>query len=287
VNANTNTNTNSNTNLNSNTNVNANANLNDNTQVNANTAINADTATRITSALGLNLAAAAANGAGLTISNIAQDAIFGRVGFMPGDQLVSIAGQQIASPVQFARYLYTVQPGQRIPVVVMRNGVQQTLYWTPDQQFIAALPQEYRVAYAAAMPAQGPFLGLRLDERQQQAVIVTEVLPNSPAFQAGVRPGDQITAVNRQAVTSPDHFRDTVAQIPPTEPVQLALNRSGEVNVSPIRQTTVILTRDAVPAIPAQPGVVAPVPGRVVDPAAPVVPRGPVRGAIRGAIRGR
>ncbi len=285
TNANTNTNVNANQNLNantnSNTNVNANTNLNATNNVNADTQINAQTATRVISALGLNLAQNA--GAGLTVSNLGQNAVFSQVGIRPGDQIVSIGGRNIASPVEFARYLYTVQPGQRIPVIVTRNGAQQTLYWTPNQTFLTALPQQYRVGYAPVAPAapQG-ILGVRLDETQQQRVIVADVVPASPAGQAGVRPGDQITAVNRQPVQSPDDFRNSVAQIPADQPVQLSLQRADEVNVSAFRPVTVeMINRVAapipeVPVVPVAPGVVTPR-GAVV----PAVPGGPVRRLIR------
>jgi len=291
-NSNTSANTNNNANVNSNTNtaadvkagVNGNTNLNAATDVNAATNlnaaqnINAQTATRISSALGLNWAATAAN-TGLTIADLTQNTAFRGVGFVPGDQIVSIGGQTIANPVDFARYIYSVQPGQRVPIVVTRNGVQQTLYWTPDQQFVQLLTQEYRAASVMPAAPDAEYLGIRLDPREQRAVVVASVAPNSPAAEAGVRSGDMITAVNRTPVRTPAEFVDIASQLGPNDPVQLSLNRVQNVNVSPVQRTSVVV--DVTPVAPAAavPGVVVPA-GRPV-PVAPT-PGGPVRRIIRG-----
>lgn len=290
ANSNTSANPGNNANVNSNTNANAdvnagvsgNAKLNAATNLNAaaNAAqnINAQTATRVSSSLGLNWAATAAN-AGLTIANLTQSTAFRGVGFMPGDQIVSVGGQTIANPVDFARYVYTVQPGQRVPIIVTRNGVQQTLYWTPDQQFVQLLPQEYRAASVMPAAPDAEYLGIRLDPREQQAVVVASVAPNSPAAEAGVRSGDMITAVNRTPVHTPAEFVDIASQLGPNDPVQLSLNRVQNVNVSPVQRTSVVVDVTPVAPAPAAPGVVVPA-GRPVR-VAPA-PGGPVRRIIRG-----
>jgi hypothetical protein len=85
--------------------VNANTNLNATNNVNADTQINAQTATRVISALGLNLAQNA--GAGLTVSNLGQNAVFSQTAFGHIRSFPSAAGTSL--PVEFARPR-TVQP---------------------------------------------------------------------------------------------------------------------------------------------------------------------------------
>ena len=120
---------------------------------------------------------------------------------------------------------------------------------------------------------------IRLDPREQQAVVVASVAPNSPAAEAGVRSGDMITAVNRTPVHTPAEFVDIASQLGPNDPVQLSLNRVQNVNVSPVQRTSVVVDVTPVAPAPAAPGVVVPA-GRPVR-VAPA-PGGPVRRIIRG-----
>lgn len=241
----------------------------------ANTAVNAAANTnananfgRVATQLGLNFAANAANA--LTLSTIGQNSVFANAGFQPNDQFVSIAGTPITTQAAFYRYLATVPAGQRVPIIVMRNGQQQTLYWTPDQRFVQMQPMFREVAVVDAQPAVGHnSLGITLDESVTDSVIVAEVAAGSPASNAGVRRGDQIVALNDQEVHTPAQFHEAASQMPANSPARIAVARTVELQISGVQQT----------------GAVVPATGRAVaQPAAPVgvdprpaVPVGPVR----------
>ncbi len=56
-------------------------------------------------------------------------------------------------------------------------------------------------------------------------VLVADAVPHGPADDAGVRPGDFITALGDAAVTSIDEVRQLIAQLEPEAPVRLQLLR--------------------------------------------------------------
>jgi hypothetical protein len=226
-----------------------------NTAVNGATNVNANADFgRVATQLGLNFAAGAANA--LTLSTVGQNSVFANAGFLPNDQFVSIGGTPIANQAAFYRYLSTVPAGQRVPIIVMRNGRQQTLYWTPDQRFVQLQPMFREVAVVDIQPAVGHnSLGITLDENVTDAVIVADVAAGSPASNAGVRRGDQIVALNDQEVQSPAQFHEAAAQMPANSPARIAVARTVELQLSGVQQT----------------GAVVPATGRaVVQPAAPV-----------------
>jgi hypothetical protein len=162
---------------------------------------------------------------GLQISSIGPNGYFGNVGFQPGDQIISAGGQQFNNQNAFYGWLGTVQVGQRVPIIVNRNGQQQTVYWTPTQEFTQQ--------YAGATPATGQrLLGIVLDDQQQDAAVVASVEPNSPAQQAGVRPNDMIVAVSGRQVSSPNEFADTIAQVPQGSAVDLAVSRTMNLHLA-------------------------------------------------------
>jgi S1-C subfamily serine protease len=67
-------------------------------------------------------------------------------------------------------------------------------------------------------------LGLTVDEN----AVVLEVLPNSPAAESGIRPGDTITTVNGQPVRSGADLRRIVGAADPDQEVTLEVLHAPE-----------------------------------------------------------
>ncbi len=61
--------------------------------------------------------------------------------------------------------------------------------------------------------------------KPQAGVIITGVLQNSPAANAGLRPGDVVTAVGGKAVANVSELLSAVAALPPGQASTLAVNR--------------------------------------------------------------
>jgi len=75
--------------------------------------------------------------------------------------------------------------------------------------------------------ALSPELAQHFGLRRQQGVIVTGVLSNSPAAQAGVRPGDVVLSVAGQPVRDVAALLAAVAALPPGQVAQLQIERRG------------------------------------------------------------
>lgn len=74
---------------------------------------------------------------------------------------------------------------------------------------------------------------------ESKGVVVTEVLPNSPAERAGLRPGDILTHIDDEHVGNGRRGMDKIAATPPGSKVTLSIRRNGE----PMELTTVIAER--------------------------------------------
>jgi outer membrane biosynthesis protein TonB len=208
--------------------------------------------------LGLAFGAAAAANSPLVISSIGPRGYFANAGFQQGDQIVSVGGQRFNTQAAFYNYLGGVQVGQRIPFIILRNGQQQTVYWTPTQELV----QEF--AQAAPVNSANNFLGIHLDDQVNDAAVVADVDRNSPADQAGVRPDDVIVAVNGQQVSNPEDFSRAVANVSEGSPVGLNVSRMLALQIgqnAPVQQTgPVPPAPNATNVAPAQQGTVTPVP---------------------------
>jgi S1-C subfamily serine protease len=69
--------------------------------------------------------------------------------------------------------------------------------------------------------------GLLLKMFPPDGVLVADVTPYGPAEDAGVEPGDVITAIGDTKVISPDAARQVIAALPPRSPVVIHLERAG------------------------------------------------------------
>ncbi|MFT5128495.1 MAG: S1-C subfamily serine protease [Rhodothermales bacterium] len=81
-------------------------------------------------------------------------------------------------------------------------------------------------APAAAKQPSGPkpWLGIHI-HNDDSGVRISTVVPNSPAADAGLKPGDLLESIDGKAVGD---VRDVLSAVSKGEPVSLAVNRSGE-----------------------------------------------------------
>jgi C-terminal processing protease CtpA/Prc len=218
-------------------NANVNAQTNLNTNLNANTQINQQNLTA-----GLQFGQPTAQG--LALTTIDQNNIFYSSGLRQGDVIVSYNGQPIRSQADFTRFV-TYVPGQRVPIVVLRNGQQQTLFVT--YQAGAPLNQP-----APPTAFAGAFLGVTF-EPNPNAAIVRAVTPGSPAEHAGLKPGDMIVALNGNRVASSQQVTQIVSSMQPGERLDIEFARRTHDRAQAVlaaRPGAVPLTARAQPAAP-------------------------------------
>jgi serine protease Do len=148
-----------------------------------------------------------------------------RAGLQQGDVILSVGGRAV-TPDETASFLIAnVAPGTRVPIEVVRDGRRLTLTATvaqrPTEEELARISGDPNAGGGfdpndqnqPAVPA-GQALGLSLQPLTPQiaravnvppttqGLVVTNVDPNSDASEKGIRRGDVVLSVNRQAVSS-------------------------------------------------------------------------------------
>lgn len=178
---------------------------------------------------------------------ITLDGSTARVG---GDVIIAIDGTPVQKFEDLASYLATsTSVGQKVTLTILRNGHEQTLEVTlgarPRSQSTASTTSPEGRAYLGITgrtltPEIAQAMGL---DRNQQGVLVVNVLNGSPADKAGLRGsfkpatingeqmligGDVITAFNGQSITSFEDLQAALAQASPGQKVNLTLLREGK-----------------------------------------------------------
>jgi serine protease Do len=77
-----------------------------------------------------------------------------------------------------------------------------------------------------------PVVGGKPEERPQGGVGVLEVVPGGPAAQAGLLPGDMITAIDRRPTTRPVDISRILARMPVGQQIATTFRRDGADNTS-------------------------------------------------------
>src|SRR5437762_2815903 len=153
---------------------------------------------------------------GLVVSNLANNSVFANAGLRAGDQIVSINGQPIISEAQFMQFLTGPNLGTAaIPLIVMRNGQQQTLNLQPTALTQGIVTHDPLYQY-----------GILVDDSNPNQIVVTRVFPRTPAYYAGIQQGDIITMVNGQPIANLNAFTQVLTQA--NGPIALQVTRGGQ-----------------------------------------------------------
>jgi len=176
-------------------------------------------------------------GGGLIVSQISPNSIAANAGLRPGDQIVAVNGQRVQSQQDLNRWIQNAS-GSRIQVIVFRDGRQQIVWLAPDArmapggQFGQVRNDLQQEDYYAGRFNDGRnvMLGVILDPRYEDGAMVDQVIPNSPAEQAGLRRGDYIISVNGRRVGAPSELVRIVEQLEPGRQLQLEFTRRQRQN---------------------------------------------------------
>jgi serine protease Do len=172
--------------------------------------------------------------AGALVSSVVPGSPAAKAGVKRGDLIVDYNGQAVARAEDLPRAVAETPVGHDVPMTVLRDGKRVTLRAT-----VARL-DDHAAAGATGTNAEGSrgALGLALQpltpaqarERglgDHGGVVVRSVRDGSPAANAGLRPGDVITEIDRTPVTSLDDVRRAMDKRPGDKPALLLVHRDG------------------------------------------------------------
>jgi serine protease Do len=136
-----------------------------------------------------------------------------KAGIKSGDVIVAVNGERIANARELTRRIGSMSPGNSVKLTLLKGGSERTVNLT-----LGELPAQAGLARRGGEERGGPAqeemtLGLQLAPAASVAgsgnegVVVTRVLPNSPAGERGFKTGDVILEVAGKAVSNPADVR--------------------------------------------------------------------------------
>jgi len=185
--------------------------------------------------LGILLGPAEQGAQGVLVRDVTPDSPAAKAGLKRGDRIVKLDDEDVRDVEKFLRTLAGKKPGDKLNLGIVRDGKEQSVAATVGERpareapAVPDAPGSRRPAFLGVQTQQlTPELKQRLNVEADAGVVVTEVVPSSPAATAGLKRDDVITAVNDQAVRSAADLRDAVQKAGPGKDVTLQVARGKE-----------------------------------------------------------
>jgi serine protease Do len=195
---------------------------------------------------------------GVLVANVVADGPAAKAGIKRNDIILSFAGQDVVDLRRFPRLVANARVGSTVDVTIWRQGKEQTLKLRIGEQ---DEPEKQNVsAQGGSRKPGGPDqpvistieqLGLTLQKVSDQlrekyglsdnakGVVITKVMPNSPAADKQLQAGDVILEVDQKPVATPQEVGDIVAKLQSQKKrsVLLFVERQGDPRFAALRLT--------------------------------------------------
>ena len=135
---------------------------------------------------------------GVLVTSVIADSPADKAGVRPSDLITAVAGKPVKNSRELLKLVARVRPGTKSSITILRNGQRRELPLT-----VAERPSEL----SQGEPRQEEKRSAKSDhglgiavETTTNGVMVSDVVPGSPADEAGIRKGDHIISVGTKRV---------------------------------------------------------------------------------------
>jgi S1-C subfamily serine protease len=158
---------------------------------------------------------------GLVITSLDPDGPAAQAGLARGDIVLSLDGEPLDQPLEFYTLLSELNPGDQVELEIRHGDDERSV--TVEVGEIDGHP--YLGIDSCGMPFEP---GRALQVFASAGALVSEVVADSPAEEAGLQAGDTITAVDGEELGPEQTLQGLLAERQPGDEVTLTVDRPGE-----------------------------------------------------------
>ena len=168
---------------------------------------------------------------GVLVSDVVKDSPADKAGLLSGDVILRFDGKEIENAHKLSQLVAETAPNTLIKIGLLRNGKEKTLSLKigtmPEEAQKSISPQKEN-DWGMTVQELTPQLAQQLDLKPgTTGVVISDISEGSPAAEAGLRPGDLITEVNRTAIKNLSDYQQALQQVKTGENLLLLVKRTG------------------------------------------------------------
>lgn len=168
---------------------------------------------------------------GALVAQVGRDTPAERAGLQPGDVITVFDDEAIETSADLPHVVGLIAPGTRVDALIVRDGEEQAI----DVEVGGLAANEVaRVETGAAADGSITLLGMRIADADPAVlselglaggVVIRDVSLNSPAEEAGVRPGDILTRLGSRPISRVEDLESAAEDLAPGRSVPARLIR--------------------------------------------------------------
>ena len=168
---------------------------------------------------------------GALVAQVGRDSPAERAGLQPGDVITVFDDEAIETSADLPHVVGLIAPGTRVDALIVRDGEEQAI----DVEVGGLAANEVaRVETGAAADGSITLLGMRIADADPAVlselglaggVVIRDVSLNSPAEEAGVRPGDILTRLGSRPISRVEDLESAAEDLAPGRSVPARLIR--------------------------------------------------------------
>jgi serine protease Do len=171
------------------------------------------------------------NDKGVLVSDIVKGSPAEKAGLMRGDVILRFEDKEIENAHKLSQLAAVTPPDTPVKIGLLRNGKEETISLK-----VGTMPEE---AQKIISPEEESDWGMMVQELTPQlaqqlgldpgtaGVVISNIKEGSPAAEAGLRPGDLITEVNRAAVKNLSEYQQALQKVKKGDHLLLLIKRNA------------------------------------------------------------
>jgi serine protease Do len=169
------------------------------------------------------------NERGVLVGDVMAQGPAEKAGIKRGDVIVAFDGKKIDQTTTLPGLVAATPIGKRVSVEILRDGKTTTVNVAIaklNDSTAAVNPQQEKSEWGLALQDIRPEERRQMNLSGNEGVLVSAVMPGSPAADAGIHAGDVILQVNRVPVRAVQAVKDEVAKAKADKPLLVLLRRA-------------------------------------------------------------
>ena len=170
-------------------------------------------------------------GKGVLVNEIFEGDPADQAGIRPGDIITMISGKKINTPRTLARIIGSVAPGEEIKIEILRDNKKRVVTALLVERKSVAVPASISPSKERILGFKGQEINEKLAKKfkidGESGIVVTEVTPDSPAGNSGLKIGDVIREINRKEVTQIEDLNKILDGYKGEENILFRVNRGN------------------------------------------------------------